>query len=164
MRTALLLAGVFFLQLRAQAQGYSAPGMPLHLQRRVPPSAAKPQVATVASSILPRFWQQIDTAQRREAQQLYHFTNRQLKYPSNSLRAGIDGKLHVHLTVAADGSVSRATIIRRELKAEGGDAVYAEKGYADLDAEALRVSHSLRFKPSNVAVDTVTITYRFLMQ
>ncbi|OGX85130.1 hypothetical protein BEN47_02000 [Hymenobacter lapidarius] len=114
--------------------------------------------------MLPRFWQQTDTARRRESHQFYHFINSQLKYPGNTLRAGIDGILYVHLTIAATGAVSQAMIKRRELKAEGGEDSYAEKGYADLDAEVLRVARFLRFQPNGAATDTITIAYRFRMQ
>ena len=160
----------------AQAQGgsYSAPGMPLHLQYGVPVVPARPVRRTAAakplssvpkaSPILPRFWQLTDSARKQASAQLNQFASSQAKYPSNTLRAGIDGIVYVRLTVASNGAVTQADIIRRTLSAEGGDVTYSEKGKADLDTEVLRVARALRFQPSAAGADTVTISQRFVMQ
>jgi TonB family protein len=105
-----------------------------------------------------------DSARNRAAAQLYQFASSQSKYPSNTLRAGIDGIIYVRLTIAGDGTVSQAEITRRILSAEGGDSGYVEKGKAALDAEVVRVAQALRFQPSSSEIDTVTISQRFLMQ
>ena len=175
MKAALLIVPLCAVALAAQAQGtgevYAAPGMAVRVPRRLSPAPTQHRPAgvlkhlvPVASPVLPRFWQKTDTAKSRAAYQLYQVTGSQLKYPANTLRAGIDGVLYVRLTIAADGTVSQADITRRELKAEGGDASYFEKGKTDIDAEVLRVAKTLRFKPSSLAIDTVTITQRFVIQ
>ena len=163
------------LSASSQAQGtgevYAAPGMAVRLPGRINPAPAKSRptakgqgIIAEASPVLPRFWHQTDTARNRSAWQLYRFTNSQAKYPSNTLRAGIDGIIYVRLTVMADGSVGGAEIIRRKLMEQGGDDSYSERGRAALDTEVLRVTQILRFAPSSMRADTVIISHRFVMQ
>ena len=55
--------------------------------------------------------------------------------------------------------------MRRELNEndEAGDKSFAEKGRADLDAEALQLMRSLRFEPAT-RIDTITIPLTYRMQ
>ena len=169
----------FCLAAKAQATGdmYAAPGMSVKLQRGVPVSPtrlkARPKSGTAASKapsspVLSRFWHQADTAVAKyRLYQLFHQTaSRQLKYPQNSLRAGLEGKIYVRLTILADGSVGQAIVTRRELASwhKEEDKKLSDLGKADLDAEVLRVMRSVHFEPSKMASDTVTIASGFAIQ
>lgn len=179
MKYALLFIGFSLISTLVYAQTstdgvYAAPGMSVKLPHRLSPSsparhsaAAPKPVSTriaVISPILPRFWRLADTARSSAVRRLYDFASSQIKYPHNTLRAGIDGTVYARLTLSAGGTVSQASITRRELHEQGGDNTYSEKGKAALDAEVLRVLQALRFQPSGAANDTVTTSQRFVMQ
>ncbi len=89
-----------------------------------------------------------------------------LKYPATTINAGISGRLYVHLTVLANGTVGKAFIARRELtkETEGDYAGPVDPGKVALDQEMLRVVQALRFEPSAAASDTVTVAQAFSIQ
>ena len=116
------------------------------------------------SPILTRFWQlKSDTVKLIAAQPFYRFTSSKLKYPANTLRAQIEGKVYARLTVLASGTVSGVTITRREIIGEA-DPLYSVKGIAELDAEVVRVMKLVRFEPGSAASDTITVTSVFQIQ
>lgn len=80
--------------------------------------------------------------------------------------AGLGGRIYVHLTVLANGTVSQATITRRELTKETAREYDGPEkpGKAALDREMLRIAQALRFEPSAALTDTVTITQSFSIQ
>jgi protein TonB len=62
------------------------------------------------------------------------FIARTVRYPMNSLKAGVEGKVYVQIMIEADGTVTHPKIIRSVSK--------------ELDDEAIRVvSSSPRWKP-----------------
>jgi outer membrane biosynthesis protein TonB len=172
MKPLLLLCLGWSIAVRAQGTGgtYSAPGMPLHLQRgtqtvptrRQPIVTVSRSITSPSSSILTRFWHEADTAGLIAAQPFYRFTSSKLKYPANSLRAQVEGKFSARLTIGSDGAVNKVEITRRVMIGEM-DPLYAAKGLAELDSEITRVMKLARFEPG-VAADTVTVTSVFRIQ
>jgi hypothetical protein len=144
--------------------------MRVHLQRGLPTVPAKlrnplvkpASVAQPFSPVMPRFWHAADSLKLKAAQPFYQFTGSKLVYPTNTLRAEIEGNFSARLTVLADGSVGSVIIAKREIL---GDAIplYYARGLTDLEAEIVRVMKLVRFEPG-AALDTITVTSRFRMQ
>lgn len=162
-----LVAAFWSLCAIARAQGssevYAAPGMAVRLQCPVLPVPRKPLAATPLSPILARFWNLPDSVMSEAARPFFQFAGSHIKYPANSLRAGVSGKISATLIVLANGAVSQVRITKRELVEEGGPGT-ATLGVAALDAELTRVLKALRFEPSARAKDSVSVTQAFSIQ
>lgn len=147
---------------------YAAPGMSVKLQRTPPVPARRSAIASnsVASSLAPRFWQQPDSSKNKSAREFYRLINSHTKYPTTTLRAQVDGKIYVRLTVLPNGEISKADIVRRELNENYAVAIdegLSTKGKLDLDAEAIKGIQGIRFVAGKTT-DTVTVARKFIIQ
>jgi outer membrane biosynthesis protein TonB len=140
---------------------YSAPGMPLHLQRQ-PVQPAQPPTAPYIAA---RFWKLQDTAYVRAASAFYQYVGSRFRWPATTMQAGLEGTISVRLVLRPDGSVSRADIIGRTLHQATGYSEFEMTGRAhtDLDAETIRFMQNLQFRPA-ASSDTVTVPLRLRMQ
>ena len=157
-----------FVSKLAAAQTYSAPGMPLHLQRSVPPAAralAGKPTEEAAGITSPRFWKLKDSAFVKAAAPFYQYVGSQFRWPVTTFRAGIEGRIVVRLVVLPTGVVERAEVVRRELKqAEGYSKEEGlDRGTAALETEDVRFIRQLRFEPA-VTVDTIAVPLTRRMQ
>lgn len=148
----------------AQAQTYSAPGMPLHLQHRSPPAKGA-SAETLQLYTSPRFWKLRDSAYVKAAVPFYQYVSSHFRWPNSTFRAGIEGRISVRLILSPDGTVDRAEIVQQALNQVEGflkeDGL--DKGIAALEAEALQFMKKLRFE-SAATVDTITVPLRLKMQ
>jgi outer membrane biosynthesis protein TonB len=162
MKHGLLTAFCCGLSSLAHAQTYSAPGMPLHLQRR-PPAAQKAAAETPHSII--RFWKLRDSAYVKAAGPFYQYLGRRFQWPSSTLKAGIEGQITVSLIVLPDGTVGGVEIAHRALKQVEGflpdDGL--EKGTAALETEAMQFMKKLRFEPA-ATTDTILVPLSLKIQ
>ncbi|GAA4023569.1 hypothetical protein GCM10022409_04290 [Hymenobacter glaciei] len=176
MKSFVLLLALSGFRVVAHAQSreviYTAPGMPLHLQRGVPvgsPQSRKPRVKQLAvdsSQTFARFWDKPSALHQQSAQVFWQAINRETKYPSTTLRAQIEGTIYVQLIVLADGSIAKAEIIKRQLNeelADNSNTKVLAKAKDDLDAEALKPLAHIRFA-AGAKIDTIVVPRRFVMQ
>ena len=183
MKLLLLLCLGWSVTARAQGTGgtYSAPGMPVHLQhgiliapvrppKRIVPITKKGDGVLAASRpinspVFLRFWHQSEPARSQATRTYYQFQQQHIKYPVTSLRAGIGGTIAARLTILPDGKVVKVTITRHILD-EGVASIDAPSSVAEtaLDAEVMRVVYQMRFEPSTIPADTVTVIQRFVFQ
>ena len=161
MRRVLLTALCCGLCRVAQAQTYSAPGMPLHLQRRLPPASTK----ALQPFISPRFWKLRDSAYVKAATPFYKYVGSGFKWPNSTFEAGIEGRVVVRLILAPDGTVVHAEIAQRDLKQAAGyiEEEGLDRGIAALEAEALQFMKKLRFE-SAATSDTISVPLSIKMQ
>ena len=138
---------------------YAAPGMPILLSRRLPPSAALAARPWLTQP-LSRFWRISDSlAQRQGMWQLTRAVVQRIQYPKLALANGLGEIIQIRMIVAPDGTPLTVLVIKSTLTLDIPD----KKAGEALQAEAIRVSRLLRFQPKPGPIDTVNfpVTYRF---
>lgn len=182
---AIFLTGIGTLtEAVAQQRGevYAAPGMPVRIQGPVTAPASRPARKAIPLSVnkaeamapafqpitsptFPRFWHEAEPVRSQAGRNYYQFQRQNIKYPVTSLRAGVGGSVAALLTVLPNGKVGVVRITRRVLD-ESATSIEAPTPAAEeaLDAEVIRVASQMRFEPSALSEDTVTVIQRFVFQ
>ncbi|MBJ6142730.1 energy transducer TonB [Hymenobacter sp. BT559] len=144
---------------------YAAPGHLITFPHRKPPPPP-PKPDAVVSPILPRFWH--DEANGRErASDFYRFMSQYLKYPEAAVKAGMVGRIYVRLTVAPNGKVNAAQVVRRQvasLLAAPPAPTDVAAATASLEAETLRIFWAAKFQVAKIKSDTVTVSASYQME
>lgn len=85
----------------------------------------------------------------------YEYLGKNIRYPSQALRAQVEGKITLRLTINAAGQVSSLSEVENTIPvgAVGRDEMVQQV------AVALR---QLRFKPGTITSEELTFTYKFL--
>ena len=148
----------------AHAQNSSVPGMPLHVQRRLP-TAQNGAAETFQLYSAPRFWKLKDSAYVKAAIPFYEYIGSHFKWPSATFKAGIEGQITVRLILLPNGTVAQAEIAHRTLKQAQGyiPEEGLERETAALEAEALQFMKNLRFESAGTG-DTIMVPLSLRMQ